>query len=997
MFEEKAIKIFSSRDKIREEIIGYAEKYLDIQDLDLSKTDYMSYLINVLSILTSNLIYYNSSVYREFFLTKAQQKESVINLATMLGYNPETAVPATAQVIIQMDANFKRSTNIILYGRTEPQDPSGDYRPAFKFYAKDVEFALQNTVEIQVIADNNKLLNMVARERLSNGSIVNIPWRMSSDKSKVYFSLNVVQAKDQYIEFTIPKLNPGEFFDKFVKFDGDLVDIQLFTKENNSVTTVSTAGTSNSVNPYTTGWVEWDYKENKNSIYLINSGEYKYSFRLVEGGLKIFFGNGVIGTPPPMGHTCRIKISTTNGSYGNVIAGSINSGENMVGYDLYYSGNQTPASSKVRYSVINRSPASGGIDYPSMDEIRRSAMVQVTANNRLVSQSDFENIKTIIPELPIDHAIPILKRSDIKQNNITLFTDLIYQDSIVPTRNEEIYVPVDSTNIFDATTSLYGTYSLYVPSGAPVFIDDDGETYNNMFDLYIDTSRNIAVYGYLINDVKKELTISSIERYGAQDRTIINPQNVNFRIVEVPNEGGVLETLLEINFYFNFIVKIKSISDSLTAYVQIGDSGEYRDMTRFEYEYDITKIEDFYNENHGFTVQIPIQYIPEGDVNFYFYVNGGIKILESGPNSERPQLNKLYYVAAVPNGETGYFSYDLGTTFQPTQEEINGFTSTGYTLVELTTILKSSSETVVRQDMSDFMYSPVFVDSSAEGYYIFDVPVIQREYWNKIYSEELVDDFITQVYSKIVTFDITQYKMMTDFVNLKFSNTRGKLDNMNFNANTINYVDFMNPNAADMTSIMESGSIVNVIVTNVADNPFMELEDLTSKEETIISDLPFLAVWFGTYTSPSWKFRPLVTNDIFQLRSEMEDTIKYIFNGTNVYSVNKQIPLELLVHLWIDKTYPESEASIVNRVKNNIIEKILPKLGYDKSIYRSQIVKIIQETPGVDYCVLLRPEHDIFFNYNIYKDFTQEQILRYSPQLVQIVKESINVVVRNNK
>ena len=185
MFEEKAIKIFSSRDKIREELISYAGKYLDIQDLDLSKTDYLSYIINVLSILTSNLIYYNSSVYREFFLVKAQQKESVLNLAAMLGYSPENAVPANTQVLIKMESSFTKSSTMTMYGRTEPQDINGEIKKAFSFYAGDIIFSLQNTIEIQAVSNNGKLLNFIIKEKLPNGSIINIPWRMSSDRKQI--------------------------------------------------------------------------------------------------------------------------------------------------------------------------------------------------------------------------------------------------------------------------------------------------------------------------------------------------------------------------------------------------------------------------------------------------------------------------------------------------------------------------------------------------------------------------------------------------------------------------------------------------------------------------------------------------------------------------------------------------------------------------------------------------------------------------------------------
>ena len=74
MFNEKTINIFSSRDRIREEMIEYAKEYLEIEGQDFSKTSYLSYLINVLTALTANLLYYSTSVYKEQFIVLATQK-----------------------------------------------------------------------------------------------------------------------------------------------------------------------------------------------------------------------------------------------------------------------------------------------------------------------------------------------------------------------------------------------------------------------------------------------------------------------------------------------------------------------------------------------------------------------------------------------------------------------------------------------------------------------------------------------------------------------------------------------------------------------------------------------------------------------------------------------------------------------------------------------------------------------------------------------------------
>ena len=71
MLNEKSIEIYSSRDKIREQLIELAKDYMQLENFDFNKSSYLSYILNMLSFLDSNLLYYVSSVYREQFLSKA--------------------------------------------------------------------------------------------------------------------------------------------------------------------------------------------------------------------------------------------------------------------------------------------------------------------------------------------------------------------------------------------------------------------------------------------------------------------------------------------------------------------------------------------------------------------------------------------------------------------------------------------------------------------------------------------------------------------------------------------------------------------------------------------------------------------------------------------------------------------------------------------------------------------------------------------------------------
>ena len=100
-------QIFLSRDSIRELISTEVKRYLELENVDLTKSSFLSFLIDTISTLTGNLLFYQLSIYREFFLTKAQLPDSILNLSSFLGYNTTEATPATANVLLTFSFGFE--------------------------------------------------------------------------------------------------------------------------------------------------------------------------------------------------------------------------------------------------------------------------------------------------------------------------------------------------------------------------------------------------------------------------------------------------------------------------------------------------------------------------------------------------------------------------------------------------------------------------------------------------------------------------------------------------------------------------------------------------------------------------------------------------------------------------------------------------------------------------------------------------------------------------
>jgi len=392
--------VFTSYDNIRLQIIQQLLDELGLSETDLHRGTFVSYLIDMLSHLTANLMFYSGMSYRESFMTLAQLPESVYNLSAFLGYKPRKASPPLCDVLIQIPLDGISDVVTITF----PKD--------HKFYASDIVYRLQNRVDVFIDTQNQTY--KVTVTDVENGLVYPAPYTYDSESNAISFMVSTIQQEEKVFEFVSdPALQPYVFSRYDIEFEEQLSDIQVFVDG--------------------VPWTEFD------SMYVMRPFDTGFIVRITKTGAAIFFGNGVFGQQPPKSVPIKIHAFVTLGEEGKVASGTIKSGDR-----IYY---DTPAGRKVLvYNVTNPSSSIGGLDMEHIDEVRRNALVHIQSLNRLVSYYDYTNFQTIT-QLPFRDSLAVLKRSDLKCNEVDLFTTIEFMNEIVPTRTILVSGHIDDLHL----------------------------------------------------------------------------------------------------------------------------------------------------------------------------------------------------------------------------------------------------------------------------------------------------------------------------------------------------------------------------------------------------------------------------------------------------------------------------------------------------------------------------------------------------------------------
>ena len=817
-------QIYLSRDAIRGLISNEVKNYLELENVDLTKSSFLSFLVDTISTLTGNLLFYQLSTYREFFLTKAQLPESILNLSSFLGYNTQEAVASTVNVLVTVPFGFDDAITQFSIPENFKFTADGDIE-FVTYYETNIEVLNNANVTIQVIEDNKRF---------------NLPVDLTTESFS--FVLPLTQTKIVEQEFQIDSdIQQYQFVTLDVPIDGEVASLEVEIQD---------PGSSG-----TTTWTEFD------SLFLMSSTDKGYVSRRTDTGRRLTFGNGLIGVQPTAGATVFVTTLVTEGVDGNVIAGSIREGERI------YLTTLAGISQIVDYEVINAASAYGGVDEESLEEIRRNSIAAIRALERLVTESDYQDISVVAPEVPFaQNALAVLKRSDLQVNEIELFSAILYGtgtteiENLVLTRNAVFTVPQGTTRLFRNETITIGDYDYY-----------------NIFEIDIDLTNTVGEYEYIIY---------AVEVLPALETSYASTYDIYADLLEIERSGT--EGIFKLHYK-----STESDSDLASCIMVIKSSGSTRTMTNdstagyFIYTFD------------------PYTDIPEGEQTFEFTIRD------------------------PSNAEVGLYS----------------------------------NKVTFRADLSTFMRSNV-VDST--NIIVYDVPVIEKDYYDGIDQEA----FEFQVLQPLVNAaDLSDRRMLTDFSNIKFTNTFGALNTMLLDQPTVS-------------------SVIDIVETlptscNVGDRYIFAPTSRNDEHQDAI-------IRCTDATALTFFYEEAVADAIAYVTNRAENYI-YSEGGWIPLPLYK-IPLEIEVEVFRDITFSGTLTSLQDTVRTTIIAAFSDRFGTGAEIYRSEIIDVVQGVDGISHCRLRKPETSIFFNFKL-TELTEDQLLAYGPEYVYFDGDSITVRV----
>jgi len=455
--------ILSSPESIRKKILDRLVDYEELNGVDLSKTQFFSYMIDVMSMLSSDNANSLSLSKKESYLITANLPSSVYNWSSYLSYKKDFAKPAEVDCLLSIPLAF---TSDIIF--------KIDYFTKFK--ADKIIFT---NPEEYFTFKYDHITKVLAGTAVNENTVRNLKIIIQDDIAYTVIPLKQLEKTEEevYIPYDLQIYQPYYFT---MSYDNKISDIKLFIKEDEQ-------GLEE----------EWERVDN---YFEMGLNEKKFHFKYENANtVRIMFGNDIFGRQPTPGSKVHVIIYNTKADKGSIIPAAITK------MDRIFYTTQSGITTQISITPTNVGASSQGVSDETLEDTSRKAIARFKARKRLVGEDDFNNIKDIIESgLPYSHAKSILKRSDIKTNEVVLYAVLpkeykSYQPQTLLNSDD-----VDSSiylTIPIPTTSLVGTIADSINDVTPYTTFNDGSNdWICPFGMVKETSSYVYYY-YAVNDV----------------------------------------------------------------------------------------------------------------------------------------------------------------------------------------------------------------------------------------------------------------------------------------------------------------------------------------------------------------------------------------------------------------------------------------------------------------------------------------------------------------
>jgi hypothetical protein len=248
--------------------------------------------------------------------------------------------------------------------------------------------------------------------------------------------------------------------------------------------------------------------------------------------------------------------------------------------------------------------------------------------------------------------------------------------------------------------------------------------------------------------------------------------------------------------------------------------------------------------------------------------------------------------------------------------------------------------------------------------------------------------------------------MMTDFINIKFADTYGSLKNLIYNKHSFmvesryshtpfwerqqgSGVGFPNEDIVKtrQNPAYKEPDILQTPVYYIANGPVPGYEQLPTSEYFgyIVLRIPNTE---GTTISYNYTLITPSIGDCIKIKDELDydgNIQTCYWSGHEWIPVEQYtIPLELSLKIQVNEdNVSMSDDALKSQITNVLSEYYndTEKMGLQKQIDRSEIIKICRSVEGVEYVEVLNPQFDIKFDYDI-NELQQEQLLSFTPQYI---------------